>query len=242
MGDSRQRAACLAGAAFALGACDVLLGLDKYGACAPECDATANEAAAVAPSAGSDALDVLDGASTEDAIHEEAAPVTDSRGVGEDASLDSGAPPPPQVWAQWPMPNPDATVGPDSSRPLPNQMAYDASVDGDVFDTVTGLHWQVDDQPAQDHASAVAVCAAMGPGWRVPARIELASLIDFTSTGGLTIDQASFAKTQGTSYWTSSAVPRDGAPTQWWTVSFATGLVDDSVSAQRVRCVRGGAP
>jgi Protein of unknown function (DUF1566) len=57
-----------------------------------------------------------------------------------------------------------------------------------VVDLVTGLMWQADDQLERGvlytWSEAKAHCANLKlnncPGWRVPSRIELVSLVDFT--------------------------------------------------------------
>jgi hypothetical protein len=147
------------------------------------------------------------------------------------------------------MPNPDAAIAPDSATPLPHPMTYDAGVDGGattVNDVVTGLTWQRVPLAASDNVHAWQKCLALaGGGWRVPTRIELVSLVDFTQPATRpTLDPSAFpAVDAGAVYWTSSAVPTDGAPpTQWWQVSLADGTVSTGTSASWVLCVNGGTP
>jgi hypothetical protein len=141
------------------------------------------------------------------------------------------------------MPNPDASIAPDSSTPLPNPMSYDAGVDGSVLDTVTGLTWEVGSEAASDSTSAWTYCQTLG--MRLPTRIELVSLVDFTVMPPMpTINRAAFPGTQAMPYWTSSVVWADAGPdaaAQYWSVSFYDGRVTQT-PASYVRCVTGGSP
>jgi hypothetical protein len=145
------------------------------------------------------------------------------------------------------MPNPDAAIAPDSAVLLPNPMTYDAGADGGTLDIVTHLLWETDgSQMASSFLGAWAHCSSLGPGWRVPTRIELVSLVDFTRTSP-SIDEPPFAGTESTNpYWTSSVVwaPDAGADAavNYWTVWFSDGLVARSDTGGFVRCVNGGTP
>jgi len=104
------------------------------------------------------------------------------------------------VWANWPMPN-------ASDAGLVNPESYDASSTDLVRDTVTGLTWQkiLDTSPVSDGGAeaislswseAVAYCANLSldnGGWRMPARIELISLLNVTADPA--IDPISFPDT-----------------------------------------------
>jgi Protein of unknown function (DUF1566) len=92
------------------------------------------------------------------------------------------------VWATWPMPN-------DPASGLPRPQSYDTSVEGIAVDKVTGLTWQRDpyvisttEYPPYDEilGSAATYCAGLTLGgfsdWRVPSRIELVSLVEFSSS------------------------------------------------------------
>jgi hypothetical protein len=94
------------------------------------------------------------------------------------------------VWATWPMPN-------SPSSGLPHPQSYDTSVAGTALDRVTGLRWQRDVSivsTAQQAsvttvlAQATSYCSGLTLGgfedWRLPSRIELVSLLDFTVTSG----------------------------------------------------------
>jgi len=229
--------------ALALVACDTLLGLGDYHdvACASDCGSATYESGTVPmPDAAPEA---------------EAGPALES-GADADASADAGTgvipvpdagwpvPSVYEVWAHWKMPNPDdASIGPESSTPLPNPMTYTTGTDGGstvAYDVVTKLNWWRQALPAPDYDSAWRACLGLGSDWRVPARIELVSLIDFTLTP--TIQTVTFLDAGGVPTWTSSAVPGDGGSSVYWVVDFSTGLTVYGVGASQVLCVSGGMP
>lgn len=139
------------------------------------------------------------------------------------------------AWAEWRMPNPVATG-------LPNAASYDTSSPGIVRDQVTGLEWQRDIHPdSYTWADAQAHCASLQLGgarpWRLPSRIELVSIIDFSSSNPA-IDAAAFPATPASYFWASSRVALAGC---WaWSVNFGNGGTSyaEASYAQRVRCVR----
>jgi hypothetical protein len=136
------------------------------------------------------------------------------------------------------MPNP-------ASAGLPNAASYADNGDGTVTDKVTGLMWErFASASTYAQADATKYCTSKGSGWRLPTRLELVSLVDFTVPApGPTINQA-FSGTPGTVFWTSSPVA--GGPGSVWGVFFDIGYTDsDDVSdAGRVRCMSaiGAAP
>jgi hypothetical protein len=137
-------------------------------------------------------------------------------------------------WAQWPMPEP-------ASAGLPNPANYTVNVDGTVRDNVTGLTWQRD-VPASTYTwdQAKTYCASLslaGTGWRLPSRIELVSLVDFTRYNPA-IDTTAFPNTPSVWFWTSSAVA--GSSGGAWYVAFYNGYTYGTGvgSYSRVRCVR----
>jgi len=129
------------------------------------------------------------------------------------------------------MPNP-------ASAGLPNAASYADNGDGTVTDKITGLMWERLWSPSTyGQADAVKYCASKGSGWRLPTRLELVSLVDFTvPSPGPTINQA-FSGTPGAVFWTSSPVV--GNLSSEWGVFFDIGYTDaDDVSdAGWVRCV-----
>lgn len=132
----------------------------------------------------------------------------------------------------FPMPNP-ARAG------LPNPAKYTPNADGTITDDVTGLTWdgRVEDVGRSEQEGA-AQCAAKGDGWRLPTRLELVSLVDYTVPApGPTID-AVFEGTPGAIFWTSSIYAGDEGDA--WTVGFDAGYSDYGLreTLERVRCVR----
>ncbi|MFT3926610.1 MAG: DUF1566 domain-containing protein [Myxococcales bacterium] len=140
--------------------------------------------------------------------------------------------------AAWQMPNP-AQPG------LENPQSYRVE-DGVVRDLVTGLEWQREVDP-DTHAwtEARALCEALelgGGGFRLPSRIELLSLLDFTRPNTL-IDEDAFPDAPAQRFW--SASPYFELFPAAWIVNFefGTGFVfeDDVTAEHRVRCVRSDA-
>ena len=79
------------------------------------------------------------------------------------------------------------------------------NADGTVTDEVTGFTWEgTVDPTAYMQEDAVSHCAAKGDGWRLPTRLELVSLVDFSiAAPGPTINPI-FKDTPGTTFWTAS--------------------------------------
>jgi hypothetical protein len=124
-----------------------------------------------------------------------------------------------------------------------------------VTDTITGLLWQRDGSGARSGCTrdprctwdeAKAYCAALTlggiSGWRLPAVMELYTLVDFTDRAATAaaIDPAAFPDTPPDFSWTS--VPYAGKLPNAWLVSFDSGMAsfgDMRSYYLRVRCVRG---
>ncbi|MGH7435484.1 MAG: DUF1566 domain-containing protein [Polyangiaceae bacterium] len=173
------------------------------------------------------------------------------------APADAGASP---GWAMWPMPN-----GPTSG--LPHPQSYDTSVTGIALDRVTGLTWQRDatvlataqwTDATTVLSEAAGVCAELSlagsADWRVPSRVELASLLDFRTNPA--IDTSVFGATPA--FYVTSSVHSLGTTTArvgeiWFgdgTNSSAGIVLYGTISPQlwdagelqgplAVRCVRG---
>jgi hypothetical protein len=138
-------------------------------------------------------------------------------------------------WAEWNMPDP---------RPGgPGMASYDTSATGVVLDRVTHLMWQrqvpVD---THDWEQATAYCACLRlaghDDWRLPTRIELVSLVDYTRSFPA-IDPQAFPDTPSEWFWTSSIRADD--PGSAWFVYFENGYSHHHQKDEptyRVRCVR----
>jgi hypothetical protein len=138
------------------------------------------------------------------------------------------------------MPNP-ASLG------LPNPSAYTANADGTVTDQVTSLTWEGTADPGfYSQAQAAAYCANKSGGWRLPTRIELVSLLDFSTNPNITINQAYFPNTYPGPYWASSVsvFPSSSSLGPFWTVDFGSGRTeyDTGTALRSVRCVLALAP
>jgi hypothetical protein len=76
-------------------------------------------------------------------------------------------------------------------------------------------------------------------GWRLPSRIELLSIVDFTQSEPL-IDPVAFPNTPPEPFWSVSPTVDD--PSSAWSVHFGFGTVSASATSTgtplRVRCVR----
>jgi Protein of unknown function (DUF1566) len=164
---------------------------------------------------------------------------TANGGAGSGCTPDNGFA---YTFACWQMPNP-------ASAGLPNPSSYSDQGDGTVRDNVTGLLWQkAVDMTTQKLTwdAAKSYCSALtlaGHTWRLPTRIELLSIVDFTRVGSA-IDATAFPGTPGGAYhWTSSpwVVSQIATkPQDSWIVNFYEGLTSnagDRTAAEFARCV-----
>ncbi|MEP6655285.1 MAG: DUF1566 domain-containing protein, partial [Myxococcales bacterium] len=135
----------------------------------------------------------------------------------------------PYSYACWPMPNPPTTG-------LPHPASYTDLGDGTVKDNVTGLIWQKAVAATQAFAwdTAKNYCASQalaGRTWRLPTRIELLSLVDFTRTSPA-LNVTAFPGTPGGKYyWTASpwVVSQIATKPQYsWIVNFYEGLTSNA--------------
>ncbi len=142
---------------------------------------------------------------------------------------------PSSPWIGWRMPNP-ATAG------LPNPSVYSADATNKVvYDNVTGLLWQqIVDNGSYTYDEAKAFCDKLTYGgytdWRLPWRIELASLVDFTRSYPA-IDPT-FPNTPNDGFWSASIYSSN--PDYAWAVRFDDGDTEavTTNTPYRARCVR----
>lgn len=144
-------------------------------------------------------------------------------------------------WACWPMPNP-------AGSGLPNEASY-TDLGDTVVDDITCLEWEK--APADDRIdwpSAIAHCNALELGgssdWRLPTRVELASITRFSEYPWFDTDV--FAEWNVPNAWTSSAgyisVANQhpvGEGISWLVYTSAVNT-DSQMHPWNVRCVRGG--
>ncbi len=158
--------------------------------------------------------------------------------IGEDGSAPSDA----EVeaerdpeWAMWKLP--------PSAPPAGNY----AVANGVARDETTQLEWLQAALPDRlTHAAAAAACKATtrdGGGFRLPTRIELLSLVDY-SRNGKGMNASVFGSSSfGVEFWSST--PDALAPAaRAWFVRFTNGesSTDLQSTMKAVRCVRGPAP
>jgi hypothetical protein len=144
-----------------------------------------------------------------------------------------------EAWASWPMPN--------ARLPgLPNPHSYDMRTEGVVLDLVTGLMWQrIAPNKFFTFKDAERECdrlrVAGHDDWRLPSRIELASILDTTRIQP-SIDFEAFPGTASDWFWTSSLAADN--PSSAWYVYFYFGYpkTDDMSNQFSVRCVRPTRP
>jgi hypothetical protein len=133
-----------------------------------------------------------------------------------------------RAWSRW-------GVSPDG--PASDQFTTDDDV---AFDAVTGLSWQRNAPPRATFAAAEAACAALSlggrAGWRLPTRIELASITDYRRQNPA-LDPAVFLGTPNAPHWTASPYAQN--PANVWTCDFRDGTYLDGARTQTLayRCV-----
>jgi hypothetical protein len=137
------------------------------------------------------------------------------------------------------MPNP-------ASAGLPHPASYDTTTPGVVRDQVTGLIWQaaVSATAAYTWLGAKNYCAKLVlagfSDWRLPSRIELTSLVDFTiASPGPVLDASAFPGAPNTTFWTASIEVPYGTDRAWY-IQFDDGFpfTDDTNVKYSARCVR----
>ena len=142
----------------------------------------------------------------------------------------------PADFARWAIPN--FVAG------LPNPATYlvDTAA-GVVRDQVTNLVWQRTPIGPLPQPDAQAACAALvldgNCDWRLPSRIELISITDYTRSYPA-LPPGIWPDTMGQDFW--SASPELGSTVRAWYVSTTVGIIDTTIktTALPVRCVRGG--
>lgn len=143
------------------------------------------------------------------------------------------------------MPNP---VG----SGLPNEASYTVGADTTV-DNVTCLEWQKT-PPTTTYVwqAALDYCEALTLGgkddWRLPTRVEMASIVDFVAGG---VDKTAFPAGASAFHKTASdwilTIEQRGAGAGKdfaWAYNLSDGIVSNAYSkatAAKLRCVRGGA-
>jgi hypothetical protein len=144
-------------------------------------------------------------------------------------------------WACWPMPNPAGNG--------PNTASY-TTANGMVHDNVTCLDWQqVTSTTTYTVTDAIAYCATVTLGgfsdWRVPTRVEMSSIMDWTrspATDAAFTSASGFHKTGSNWILTVKQIGAGAGKDFAWSFNMGDGIVSNALSAatlSRVRCVRG---
>jgi hypothetical protein len=114
---------------------------------------------------------------------------------------------------------------------------------------VTGLDWQANiDATARSWSDAVLYCASLpdqGGGWRLPSRIELFSILDYTVAPSINAAAFGALPSGGAGslfFWTASL--KAGDSTLAWAVDFDANSLDLLIprmvgTPALARCVRG---
>jgi hypothetical protein len=201
-----------------LAGCSAILGIDKFEECPGSClDASVPDVHEVPDVREANAPDTSDADAAVDA----------------DAAFETGADveiiPLERLWARWPMPTAE-TIG-DASP-------YDDGGSSALVDPVTHLTWQRATIAVDSYETARATCGNLLPGgsWKVPTRIELATLIDPTRDAGPAWSTSFAEAGASVRLWTASRVY--GTSADHWVIDFASGAVLRGGGAGAVRCVR----
>jgi hypothetical protein len=150
-------------------------------------------------------------------------------------------------WACWPMPNP-------AGGGLPNPASYTDLGGGAVLDNLTCLAWEKAPGTTQgywqdnsDHCASLASSNFAGRGdWRLPTRVEMASLVDYTRTGDA-INTTAFPKEPSGYYRTGSdwyeTITGQNASGFSWIYGMSSGFTSNAYAKTTamayVRCVSG---
>ncbi len=215
-----RRVAWILAPAFVAGiGCEQILGLDDFTRSDASCEAAACDAGAVDSGPETSAFDVV----IPDVVNQASS------------------------WANGPMPSSSAEIeagaNPDSGASF---IVVDAGSPSVLFDNVgRKLYWNLasssTDLPTVE--SAATYCTGLGPGWRVPTRIELVTLLDSTHAAPM-VSPALAAGVASARYWTASYVrPIAATGLAYWMVDFANGdvvQVPANGASARVICTLGG--
>lgn len=176
----------------------------------------------------------------------DAAAATDAGPTAPDSALDSGK------CAFHPV----AVDGVDyPGWPIPETPSFEVDPAGTVLDKTTGLRWTKASGLSLTYAEAAAYCAsaapAVGGGWRLPERIELASLLYWRSSGSPQASLASPCYDQtkldpanvDRGAWSATPLAGTDGSSRWVVDFFQCGqLTADVAERLDARCVSGPKP
>ncbi len=152
-----------------------------------------------------------------------------------------------------PCSNGTATVDCDGVRETAPQDGHYATArpeyelsGSDVIDNVTGLSWYRKPSDLLDHAKAIEHCEFLPGEYRLPTRVELASLLDFRGGTPALIDPDMFPEVSGNEYW--SATQYAGGNSDFWAINFCSCQEGGEMLGRyvgnkaRVLCVKNDRP
>jgi len=113
---------------------------------------------------------------------------------------------------------------PQDGHVLTAKPAYEIS-GAEVHDPLPGLAWYRTPGDADAHDKAIEYCNVLPGDYRLPTRIELASLLDFRADSPVRIDTTTFPDVKPTAYWTASRYGSD--VNQYWTVDFCSNCTTE---------------
>jgi len=145
----------------------------------------------------------------------------------------------------FPCPGPGEPYYGQDGNLIYNSMSFTDNADGTLTDNVTGLLWQkTADANPRTWDEAVNYCDGLSnlnfgshnSGWRLPALIELDSIMDLSVDTGAAINPI-FTGTEAAGYWTSTDDPDDNGNA--WLLDF--GTTEDGIAPKSgtnfARCV-----
>ena len=148
-------------------------------------------------------------------------------------------------WACWPMPNPAG-----SPETVPNRASYTDLGNGAVRDDITCLVWEKANpaqagnwQASYDRCQGLAASGFAGfDDWRLPTRVEMASITDVTrgSTGYASIFEVTSGYYTTKSFWYHT-IELEGYDQVWGygTNGFTSNNISQNGDNLVARCVRG---
>jgi hypothetical protein len=141
----------------------------------------------------------------------------------------------------------------NTSSPKRNPSKYMNKLSGGVYDFSTGLVWQSQTTLSKSWDQAISYCNTLsqdGLEWRLPNKNELLSLVDYSKSGAVLLDEGLFPNSNVT-YWSSThdLLPVSGSNQNMkWIVNFSyidsnnsilDGYSKNKTELNSVRCVSG---
>jgi hypothetical protein len=143
----------------------------------------------------------------------------------------------------FPCPGPGEPYYGQDGNIIHNGMSFTDNGNDTLIDNVTGLLWQkAADVDSRTWGEAVSYCNGLNlgghsSGWRLPALVELDSIMDLSVTSDAAAINPIFTGTEAAAYWTSTEDPENSGNA--WIMDF--GTTEDGTFSKTgtgyVRCV-----